>query len=75
MARALFTIIAAMAELERDLVREQTAAGFEYPCRQPRHNPPALRQVDSRIAGLQDRVIRLVHDTNLAQAEEQASKC
>jgi len=27
------------------------------------------------LQALQDRVIRLVHDTNLAQAEEQASKC
>lgn len=28
--RAIFTIIAAMAELERDVIRERTAAGLEY---------------------------------------------
>jgi DNA invertase Pin-like site-specific DNA recombinase len=28
--RAMFTIIAAMAELERDVIRERTAAGLEY---------------------------------------------
>ena len=30
MGRAMFTIIAAMAELERDVIRERTAAGLEY---------------------------------------------
>jgi DNA invertase Pin-like site-specific DNA recombinase len=30
MGRAMFTIIAAMAELERDVIRERTTAGFEY---------------------------------------------
>jgi len=30
MGRAMFTIIAAMAELERDVMRERTAAGLEY---------------------------------------------
>src|SRR6516164_1764862 len=30
MGRTMFTIIAAMAELERDVIRERTAAGLEY---------------------------------------------
>jgi DNA invertase Pin-like site-specific DNA recombinase len=30
MGRAMFTIIGAMAELERDVIRERTAAGLEY---------------------------------------------
>ena len=30
MARAMFTMIAAMAELERGVIRERTAAGLEY---------------------------------------------
>src|SRR5215470_423652 len=30
MGRAMFTIIAAMAELERDVIRERTAAGLDY---------------------------------------------
>ena len=30
MGRAMFTIIAAMAELEREVIRERTAAGLEY---------------------------------------------
>jgi DNA invertase Pin-like site-specific DNA recombinase len=30
MGRAMFTIIAAMAELERDVIRERTTAGLEY---------------------------------------------
>ena len=30
MGRAMFTIIAATAELERDVIRERTTAGFEY---------------------------------------------
>ena len=30
MGRAMFTIIAAMAELERDIIGERTAAGLEY---------------------------------------------
>jgi DNA invertase Pin-like site-specific DNA recombinase len=30
MGRAMFTIIAAMAELGRDVIRERTAAGLEY---------------------------------------------
>ena len=30
MGRAMFTIIAAMAELERDVIRDRTAAGLEY---------------------------------------------
>ena len=34
MGRAMFTIIAAMAELERDVIRERTTAGFEC----ARHN-------------------------------------
>jgi len=32
-------------------------------------------EVDPRISGRQDRAIRLIHGTNLAQTEEQVSKC
>jgi DNA invertase Pin-like site-specific DNA recombinase len=51
MGRAMFTIIAAMAELERDVIRERTAAGLEYARSMARNpeNPSAAREPYSLV--------------------------
>jgi DNA invertase Pin-like site-specific DNA recombinase len=66
MGRAMFTIIAAMAELEREVIRERTAAGLEH-ARQhgTRSGKPIGRP---RAVFRQDRVLQL-HGEGLSGRE------
>ena len=54
MGRAMYTIIAAIAELERDLIRERVVAGVERARRQGKRlgRPPRVRIDRARVATL-----------------------
>jgi DNA invertase Pin-like site-specific DNA recombinase len=66
MGRAMFTIIAAMAELERDVIRERTAVGLEY-ARQ--HGTKSGKPIGRpRAVFRHDQVLQL-HDEGLSGRE------
>ena len=66
MGRAMFTIIAAMAELERDVIGERAAAGLEYA---PQHGTKSGKPIGRpRAVFRHDQVLQL-HSEGLSGRE------